>query len=131
MHPANVEAALALSFKRDNNSPKVLFKSKIFRASTGSTDGLDDSKSQNKYLYKVEKLKDTGSKLTNTNVISNDVENASECTEGVHQVGVSSIPICVNTDTQNEFASVLHTREQNCLLYEINSLILFYMMLCR
>ena len=66
----------------------------------------------------MEKFENIGSKLTNTNVISNGVENASECTEGMHQVGVSSIPVCVNTDTHNEFASASHTREQTCLLYD-------------
>ena len=57
-------------------------------------------------------------------MISSGVENASECQKGVHQVGVLSTSISVNTDKHNEFASVSHTREQICLLYDrrVNSI---------
>ena len=118
VQPANVEAALACRHKRDSNTKKVLVKSKNFRASTGSIDGIDDSKSQNNCLNKVEEVENTGNKLENVNMMSSGVENASECTEGVHQVGVSSILVRVNTDTHNEFAAASHTREQTCLLYD-------------
>ena len=66
----------------------------------------------------MEEVENTGNKLANVNMISSGVENASEFTEGVHQVGVSSLPICVNTDTHNEFAAASHTREQTSLFYD-------------
>ena len=120
VHPTNIEAALACNVKRNckTGGKKVLVESKIFRASTGSIDGLDDSKTQNKGVNKEKRLRDTCSNLANTNMSSNGVENASEYTDGVHQVGISSTPACVNTDTHNEFAFASHTREQSCLLYD-------------
>ena len=66
----------------------------------------------------MKEVKNTGNKLANVNMISSGVENTSECQKGVHQVGVSSTPVRVNTDTHNEFASVSHTREQTCLFYD-------------
>ena len=120
MHPANIEAALACNFKSNSKtgSKKFLVESRIFRASAGSIDGLDNSKVKNKCLSKEEKLEDIGSNLAKINMNSRGVENASEYIDGVHQVGISSNPVRVNTDTHNEFASVSHTREQTCLLYD-------------
>ena len=76
----------------------------------------------------MEKCEDTGSKPTNTDVISNSVKTAFDCTDGLHKVGISSIPVCVNTVTHNEFASASQNMSvvtDVLVALKINSLILF------